>query len=534
MNALLEIQGLAVNYHTRSGLVPAVRDVSLTVSPGEIVAVVGESGSGKSTTAHAAIGLLPRGGRIATGSITFAGRDLTGLTDRQWQRVRGTDIALIPQDPTVSLDPVRRVGDQVAEVLLVHRLAGRRAAASQAVELLRRAGISEPERRARQYPHELSGGLRQRVLIAIALAGRPRLIIADEPTSALDVTVQREILDHLAHLAGESTTAILLITHDLGVAADRASRIVVMSQGQIVESGPTKEILAAPTHTYTRELLSAAPSLTREPLRPRRQGTDVLLTVNSVSKSFDGRTRVVDDVSFALTRGTTLALVGESGSGKTTTARMVVGLETPDDGTVTFDGNDITDLTREELRRLRRRFQLIYQNPYASLNPRFTIEDVITEPLRAFNVGTKRDRRARAVELLDQVALPADTLARKPAELSGGQRQRAAIARALALHPDLLVCDEPVSALDVSVQAQILRLLVRLQEELGLTYLFITHDLAVVREIADHVAVMHNGRVVEHGPADDVLESPREQYTQDLLAAIPGRTTVDQVNSDLM
>ncbi|MBM7773133.1 peptide/nickel transport system ATP-binding protein [Actinokineospora baliensis] len=529
MTGLLEIHDLTVSYHTRSGVVPAVRKANLSVAAGEIVAVVGESGSGKSTTAHAAIGLLPRGGRVEGGSITFAGRELTGLSDRRWQEVRGTDIALVPQDPTVSLDPVRRVGDQVAEVLVVHRLATRRAAAAEAVHLLRRAGISEAERRARQFPHELSGGLRQRVLIAIALAGRPRLIIADEPTSALDVTVQREILDHLEALAAESGTAVLLITHDLGVAADRAARIVVMSRGEVVETGPARELLSTPEHAYTRELLAAAPSLAREPLRPRRDaGPEVLLAVNGVAKTFNGHTRVVDDVSFTLTRGRTLALVGESGSGKTTTARMVVGLETPTEGTVTFDGHDITRLGREDLRRLRRRFQLVYQNPYASLNPRFTIEDVVTEPLRAFGVGTKAERRARATELLDQVALPSAMLARKPAELSGGQRQRAAIARALALNPDLLVCDEPVSALDVSVQAQILRLLVRLQEELGLAYLFITHDLAVVREIADHIAVMRGGRVVEHGPADAVLGNPAEDYTRDLLAAIPGQASTSR------
>ncbi|GLZ42749.1 ABC transporter ATP-binding protein [Actinokineospora sp. NBRC 105648] len=514
---LLEIHDLAVSY----GEVEAVRGVNLSVRTGQVVAVVGESGSGKSTTAHAAIGLLPRGGHVVGGRITFAGRDLAGLSEKGWRSVRGTDIALIPQDPTVSLDPVRRVGEQVAEVLLIHRLATRRTAPGQAVELLARAGIADPAARARQYPHELSGGLRQRVLIAIALAGSPRLIIADEPTSALDVTVQREILDHLGGLAAEGT-AILLITHDLGVAADRASRIVVMSEGLVVEEGPTRELLASPKVPYTQRLLAAAPSLTRTPSRPRREpGPDVLLEVSGLVKAFGDRT-AVDDVSFTLTRGRTLALVGESGSGKTTTARMVVGLETPTAGTVTFDGHEVSRLAGERLRLLRRRFQLVYQNPYASLNPRFTIADVVAEPLRAFGIGTRVERRARAAELLDQVALPATVLDRKPAELSGGQRQRAAIARALALNPDLVVCDEPVSALDVSVQAQILELLVRLQDELGLTYLFITHDLAVVREIADQVGVMHEGRLVESGPADEILTNPVEPYTQRLLAAIPG------------
>ncbi|WP_275291935.1 ABC transporter ATP-binding protein [Amycolatopsis sp. La24] len=520
---MLEISELAVSYRTSGGVVPAVRDVSLRVGAGEIVAVVGESGSGKSTTAHAAIGLLPRGGLVRRGRIAFDGRDLTTLSEKDWRQVRGTGIALVPQDPTVSLNPVRRIGEQVAEVLLIHRLAARNEAAARAVDLLRRAGVDRPELRARQYPHELSGGLRQRVLIAIALAGKPRLIIADEPTSALDVTVQKEILDHLAELAADDGTAILLITHDLGVAADRAGRIAVLSEGRLVEEGPARELLAAPTQDYTQRLLASAPSLSREPLRPRRaEGPEVLLSVESVSKTFASRAgsvQAVDDVSFQLTRGRTLALVGESGSGKTTTARIAVGLETPTAGTISFDGQDVTRLSPAELRRLRRRFQLVYQNPYASLNPRFSIADVIGEPLRAFRVDGRAERVA---ELADQVALPSSVLRRKPAELSGGQRQRAAIARALALRPDLVVLDEPVSALDVSVQAQILNLLVELQDGLGLTYLFITHDLAVVREIADQVGVMRQGKLLEAGPADDVLLRPREQYTRDLLAAIPG------------
>ncbi|RJQ84694.1 dipeptide ABC transporter ATP-binding protein [Amycolatopsis panacis] len=529
--SLLEIHDLTVSYHTPSGVVPAVRGVTLRVEPGEIVAVVGESGSGKSTTAHAAIGLLPHGGRIDGGRITFGESTLTGLSEKDWQRVRGTGIALVPQDPTVSLDPVRRVGEQVAEVLLIHRLVPRREAAARAVALLRRAGVDRPELRARQYPHELSGGLRQRVLIAIALAGEPRLIIADEPTSALDVTVQREILDHLAALAAESGTAILLITHDLAVAADRADRIVVLSEGRLVEEAPTPELLAAPAEDYTRRLLAAAPSLSSTATRtPRPEATDVLLSVDSLVKSFSlrghGSVRAVDDVSFRLGRGRTLALVGESGSGKTTTARIAVGLETPSSGTVFFDGEELPRAAAA-LRRLRRRFQLVYQNPYASLNPRFSIAEVIGEPLRAFGVGSRAERQRRVAELADQVALPAALLARRPAELSGGQRQRAAIARALALRPDLVVLDEPVSALDVSVQAQILKLLVTLQDELGLSYLFITHDLAVVQEIADQVAVLHRGRLVEQGPAGEVLHRPREEYTRTLLAAVPGARRVD-------
>ncbi len=514
---LLRIEHLAVSYRTRAGVVPAVRDVSLDVGAGEVVAVVGESGSGKSTTAHAAIGLLARGGRVDGGAITFDGRDLLALPDKAWRGVRGREIALVPQDPAVSLNPVHRIGDQVAEVLQIHGLADRRSAAAQAIELLDRAGVPAPELRARQYPHQLSGGLRQRVLIAIALAGRPKLIIADEPTSALDVTVQRRILDHLTALAGESGTAILLITHDLGVAADRASRIVVLSQGAVVEEGPS--VVSAPTHPYTQQLLAAAPSMSSA-LRPAAPPAEPLVSVRGLAKTFDGGIRAVDGVSFDIPRGQTLALVGESGSGKSTTARMVLRLETPSAGSVAFDGQDITGLEGGELRRLRRRMQIVYQNPYASLNPKFSVEDIIGEPLRAFGVP---GRRPRVAALLDQVALPASMAQRKPAELSGGQRQRVAIARALALRPDLVVCDEPVSALDVSVQAQILRLLAELQAELGLSYLFISHDLAVVRQLADHVGVLRDGALAELGPAARVLAEPESEYTKELLAAIPGR-----------
>ncbi len=508
---LLRISDLAVSYQG----VPAVRDVGFDVGAGEVVAVVGESGSGKSTTAHAAIGLLPRGGRVDGGSITFDGRDLLALSSRQWRSVRGREIALVPQDPAVSLNPVHRIGDQVAEVLKIHGLADRRTAALESISLLERAGVPDAALRARQYPHQLSGGLRQRVLIASALAGRPKLIIADEPTSALDVTVQRRILDHLTSLARESGTAILLITHDLGVAADRASRIVVLSQGSVVEEGSS--VVSAPTHPYTQQLIAAAPSLSST-LRPPAPAAPPLVSVRDLAKSFDG-IRAVDGVSFDIPRGQTLALVGESGSGKSTTARLLLRLETPTSGSVSFDGQDITSLAGEELRRLRRRMQVVYQNPYASLNPKFSIEDVVAEPLRAFKLP-----RTRVPELLDQVALPASVARRKPAELSGGQRQRVAIARALALRPDLVVCDEPVSALDVSVQAQILRLLADLQAELGLSYLFISHDLAVVRQLADQVGVMREGVLVELGPAAQVLEDPRAEYTKELLAAIPGRS----------
>ncbi|WP_371300538.1 dipeptide ABC transporter ATP-binding protein [Cellulomonas sp. Y8] len=537
---VLEVEGLEVGYRTRDGQVyRAVRGVDLRVRPGEVVALVGESGSGKSTTAHAALHLLARGGSVTGGRIRLGGRDVSDLTEREWQGVRGREVGLVPQDPTVSLNPVQRVGDQVAEVLVIHGLARRREARRRAVALLEQAGVPDPAARARQYPHELSGGLRQRVLIAIAIAAGPRLIVADEPTSALDVTVQRRILDHLETLVRDRGTALLLITHDLGVAADRADRIVVLEHGVVVEEGTADEVLADPRHPYTRQLIAAAPSLAdgrlglsaaEAPAAPAAEVAPVLELVD-VRKDFPrprgaagARSLVaVDGVSLRVDRGTTYALVGESGSGKSTTARLALHLEQPTAGRVRFRGEDVTGARGETLRRLRRGFQVVYQSPYASLDPRFTVADVIAEPLRAYGVGTRAERAERVRELLADVALPADAARRSPRELSGGQRQRVAIARALALRPDLVVLDEPVSALDVSVQAQILDLLVRLQAEHGLTYLFISHDLAVVRRVADHVGVLHDGRLVEQGTAEAILLDPREDYTRELVAAIPGR-----------
>ncbi|MFJ8990876.1 dipeptide ABC transporter ATP-binding protein [Streptomyces sp. NPDC102279] len=554
---LLQVRGLSVSYRTRGGTVRAVSGVDLDVWPGQVTAVVGESGSGKSTTAHAITRLLAANGSIDAGTVRFGRHEnLAALSERELRGVRGTSIGLVPQDPTVSLNPVKRIGEQVAEVLRIHGLASRRSAASEAVGVLERAGMPDAATRARQYPHELSGGMRQRALIAIAIAGRPRLIIADEPTSALDVTVQRVILDHLEHLAAESDTAVLLVTHDLGVAADRARRIVVMSQGRVVESGRTGDVLANPQHAYTRHLLAGAPSLNTG--RPRVTVTGStppagprdtpLLELRHIVKEFrlpataePARTlRAVDDVSLTLQRGRTLALVGESGSGKSTTARVALRLTDPTDGRVLFDGEDVTTARGPQARQLRRRAQLVYQNPYASLDPRFSVGEVITEPLRAFKVGDRASRLARARELLDRVALPASMLGRRPAELSGGQRQRVAIARALALSPDLVVCDEPVSALDVSVQAQVLDLLAELQAGTSVAYLFISHDLAVVRQIAHEVAVMRAGRIVETGTTEDLFTDPRHDYTRELLAAIPGgrhsfpavRAAVEQAPSE--
>ncbi|BBY89409.1 ABC transporter ATP-binding protein [Mycolicibacterium tokaiense] len=545
---LLSVRDLAISYTTSEGTFTAVEGVEFDVHPGEVVAIVGESGSGKSTSAQAVIGMLARNGTVTGGSIVFDGTDLTALSERQWQEVRGAQIGLVPQDPIVSLNPVKKIGDQVGEVLRIHGLARRRDAAARAVELLEQAGLTDPEARARQYPHQLSGGMRQRVLIAAAMAAKPKLIIADEPTSALDVTVQRQILDHIEQLTRDTGTAMLLITHDLGVAADRADTIVVMSRGRVVESGATARVLQSPQHNYTRTLLSNAPSMSSarlgrsrttatapDPVADRTVPTPALLAVNELSKEFalprtatGPRTlRAVDGVSFELRRGQTLSLVGESGSGKSTTARMVLRLETPTSGQVDFDGIDVTGLPAKEMRQMRRRMQLVYQNPYASLDPRFTVEQIITEPLTAFGIGDKHERASRAAELVEQVALPSAMLRRLPAELSGGQRQRVAIARALALDPEFIVCDEAVSALDVTVQAQILELLVQLQEERALAYLFISHDLAVVRQVSDHVAVMRHGKLVETGSVDAIFGDPQQSYTRELLRAIPGRRWVD-------
>ncbi|UGQ13409.1 ABC transporter ATP-binding protein [Yinghuangia sp. ASG 101] len=537
---LLDIDGLVVRYRLRRGPLTAVRGVSLSVAAGETVAVVGESGSGKSTTAHAVLGLLPDAAAVAGGRITFDGTDVTRLGERRRRALRGREIALIPQDPGTALNPVWRVGRQVAEALTAHGLADRKSAPDAVLRLLADAGMPDPERRARQYPHELSGGLRQRVLIAIAMAARPRLIVADEPTSALDVIVQRQILDHLGALTRASGTSVLLITHDLGVAAERADRIVVMAAGEVVETGASHTVVNAPTHPYTRQLVAAAPSFAasggaaaRGPAaaRPDSAQAPPAARVENLVKDYRvphtaEPLRAVDDVTFEVPRGETYALVGESGSGKSTVARLVLRLAEPTAGRVHIGGEDVTEWRGRALRPLRRRAQLVYQNPYESLNPRMTVGAIIRDPPAAHGIGTRRERAARAAELLDMVALPAAVADRRPAELSGGQRQRVAIARALALDPDLLVCDEPVSALDVSVQAQILDLLADLQERLGLSYLFISHDLAVVRQLAHHVGVMRQGRLVESGPADRVLGCPSHPYTQALLAAVPGASAV--------
>ena len=643
---LLEVKDLAIDFTTdRNRAVHAVRDVSFSVYPGQWVAIVGESGSGKSTSAMSVLGLLPGTGHVVGGSIKLDGQELVGLKQKDFDKLRGSKMGLVPQDPMSNLNPVWRIGTQVKEALaannmdishekrskLAKALAGdevdvksnddetfissaelpalldaAKAAIAEAgitgeaaerslayfkeewvpgsetrwrvaddlikagvkndtawdiakkhvtgstmddriAGLLSEAGLPDAATRARQYPHEFSGGMRQRALIAIGLACRPELLIADEPTSALDVTVQKKILDHLHMLTDSLGTAVLFITHDLGLAAERAQHIVVMYKGQVVESGPSLEVLQHPQHPYTKRLVAAAPSLASQRIisakehgenadallehhvvgEQKLETSETIITVDHLTKEFKlprkkEMFKAVDDVSFSVKRGSTLAIVGESGSGKSTVANMVLKLLEPTSGTVTYEGKDISGFKGKELLDFRRHVQPVFQNPYGSLDPMYSIYRSIEEPLRIHGIGDKKSRVKRVRELLDMVELPESVMGRYPNELSGGQRQRIAIARAMALDPNVIVCDEAVSALDVLVQDQVLRLLNDLQAEKGLSYLFITHDLAVVRQIADEVVVMQKGKLVEHATTDEVFDHPKQQYTRDLLDASPG------------
>lgn len=537
---LLEVTDLRITFESSTGVVEAVRDFDMTIYPGQKVAIVGESGSGKSTSAMAVLGLLPGTGKVTGGSIKLRGEELTKLDEKGWQKIRGNRIGLVPQDPMSNLNPVWRIGTQVEESLKANNIVEGSERHQRVIELLEHAGLPDAERRAGQFPHEFSGGMRQRALIAMGLAANPDLLIADEPTSALDVTVQKRILDHLEMLTQESQTALLFITHDLGLAAERADHLLVMHRGRVVERGPSLDILRNPKHPYTRRLVNAAPSLaaarTHAALKDEditvaeTKPEDVVIRVDNLVKEFDVRgqkgakktLRAVDEVSFDLRRGTTLALVGESGSGKSTVANMALSLLEPTSGTVYFEGRDISELNRKELFKLRRKMQVVFQNPYGSLDPMYSIYRCIEEPLRLHKVGSRKERDARVAELLDMVQMPRSAMRRYPNELSGGQRQRIAIARAMALGPEVIVLDEAVSALDVLVQDQILQLLKGLQADMNLSYLFITHDLAVVRETADDIVVMRQGKVVEQGPADAIFADPQADYTRNLIDSVPG------------
>lgn len=532
---LLEVKDLNIAFGSGKNPIPTVHDANFQIYPEETVAIVGESGSGKSTTARAIIDLLPATGHVTSGSIVFQGEELVGASDKQMSAIRGRKIGLVPQDPMTNLNPVWTIGQQITEALAANHIAKGKAAKARACELLAEAGMPEPEKHFNQYPHEFSGGMCQRALIAIGLHARPALLIADEPTSALDVTVQKQILDHLEGLIENLGTAVLLITHDLGLAAERATRVIVMQHGHIVEQGPSREILTNPQHPYTKKLIAAAPSLAAQRSETRHHKSSdsglTLLQVKGVTKRFllpSSRPwkkeyfTAVNNVDLSIKQMHTTAIVGESGSGKSTLAKMMLGLLDPTEGEVTYEGKPIRKMRRDAELNFRKRVQPVFQNPYGTLDPMWSVFNIIEEPLKVHHLGDKKTRARRVSEIMDRVALPQSMLRRYPMELSGGQQQRIAIARALVLEPELIICDEAVSALDVLVQAQILELLNELQRDLGLTYVFITHDLAVVKQIADDVVVMRNGAIVERGETDELFAHPQQEYTQRLLDAIPG------------
>ena len=544
MAALLDVRGLTVSFGATGSARTVVRDLSLTVGAGECVAIVGESGSGKSVTARALLGLAGRGSRVTADSLVLNGQDRTRASEREWRGVRGRDVGLVLQDALVSLDPLRPIGREIADTLRLHGRMPAAAARSRVIELLERVGMPHPENAARQRAGELSGGLRQRALIAAAIALDPPLLIADEPTTALDVTIQARILDLMGGLK-EQGTGILLISHDLAVVSAIADRVIVMRNGRMVESGATADLLAAPTETYTRELIAAVPSdrprgvpllaagepgpsapLVPTPASRPVEASVVLSGVNLVKTypSPGGRFRAVDDVSFELRRGETLGLVGESGSGKTTVARLALALTAADEGTVRLSGGDWLDLPESDRRPLRPRIGAIYQDALSSFDPRWTVRRILEDAI----AQAPADSRESVAGLLDSVGLQADVAQSRPLFLSGGQRQRVSIARALAAQPDVLICDEPVSALDVTIQAQVLDLLNRLQRERGLAYLFISHDLGVIRHVSDRVAVMQAGRIVETGDAASVFDDPQHPYTAQLVADTPRLAAVSE------
>ncbi|ROP64496.1 peptide/nickel transport system ATP-binding protein [Curtobacterium sp. PhB130] len=526
---VLVVDHLTVTFDVEGEVVRAVDDASFTVGRGEVVAVVGESGSGKSMTAMTAMGIAPEGAR-ASGTIRLAGVDVLTAGEQRLREVRGRRVSMIFQDPSAALNPVFTIGFQLAEaVRRADASLDRSAVRERSLDLLRAVEVPEPERRLGQYPHELSGGQCQRVMIAMALAADPELLIADEPTTALDVTVQAEVLDVLRALRERTGTAILLITHDMGVVADIADRVVVMRRGQVVESGTASAVFAAPDADYTRELLAAVPRMTphgsEDRLAPATPRPSTVLDVQGLVVEYGGalrrRFRAVDDVSFTVGRGEIVGLVGESGSGKTTIGRAAVGLAPITAGTIAVDGTDVSGASRADRRTMRRRVGVVFQNPLRSLNPRYTVGQTVAEPLRQILRLSAAETGERVERLLADVGLDGGYRERFPHELSGGQRQRVAIARAVALDPALLIADEPTSALDVSVQARVLDVFRELQERLGFACLFVTHDLAVVDTLCDRVVVLHQGRVAEQGTCDAILRAPQDPYTRRLIQAAP-------------
>ncbi|MFE0021279.1 dipeptide ABC transporter ATP-binding protein [Amycolatopsis sp. NPDC059021] len=514
---VLRLEELSVGVRGR----PIVHEVNLTLRSGERAALVGESGSGKTMTALAVPRLNPAGVTVTGGRILLDGADLTAASERELEGVRGRRIAMVYQDPLSCLNPVRTIGAQLAEAIRAHRDVPAGEARAHAVRLLEEVGVPDAAKRVRDYPHQFSGGMRQRVMIAMAISCEPDVLIADEPTTALDVTTQARVLRLLGTLAERRGMAVLFITHDLAVASALCQRIHVMRAGRIVESGGLREVLAAPRHEYTRQLVGSVVTLDAAPAKARPAADDVLVEADGLVRRFGTGVTAVDDVSLSVRRGETFGLVGESGSGKSTLSRLLLGLDTPTAGSVRFRGTDLASLRRSDLRRLRREMQIVLQDPVGSLNRRKTVEHIVGLPLLVHRKAAKRELRRRVAELLDLVGLPASFAGRYPHELSGGQCQRVNIARALAPEPSLLVLDEAVSAVDVVIQAQILELLRELQARLGLTCLFVSHDLAVVRYLAPRLAVMYRGRIVETGTREEIFGAPKHAYTRSLIAAIP-------------
>ena len=559
---LLSVRNLVVEFQTGEGITRAVNNVSFDIPAGKTIGIVGESGSGKSVTSLAVMGLLQKpAAKIPQGEIIFNGQDILTFNDAQMRRIRGNQISMIFQEPMTSLNPVFKVADQIAEAVRVHKNVSAKEAWDRAVDLMNQVGIPNPKVSAHKYPHEMSGGQKQRVMIAMAIACEPKLLIADEPTTALDVTIQKQVLDLLYKLQQQYHMSMMFITHDLGVIGDIADDVVVMYRSNVVEKNNAKEIFYTAKHPYTKGLLACRPKLGANPRRlltvsdfmdesgvekhvsaervivfdkeqEKEKSSDILLEVKNlvtqfpVKGGFFGRTidhfKAVDDVSFTLKKGKTLGLVGESGCGKTTLGRSILRLVEPSSGSIIYNGKDITHVYSEELRLLRRKMQIIFQDPYSSLNPRMTVSEILTEPLNIHNVGgSKNERLDMAKELFEKVGLKSSLMNRYPHEFSGGQRQRICIARALMLRPEFVICDESVSALDVSIQAQVLNLLLDLQEEFHLTYIFISHDLSVVNFIADEVGVMNSGKIIEMDKATNIYKNPKEAYTRALLSAIP-------------
>ncbi|MDB5654077.1 MAG: peptide transporter [Tardiphaga sp.] len=526
---LLRVDGLSVSY----GPHQVVSGVGFELGRGESLALIGESGSGKSTIARAVLRLLPGGGR-ASGRVAFDGQDLLGLSERRFRPLRGRAIGFVPQDPGNALNPVRTIGVQADEAAALLDEPDRARRKQSILEMFAQVGLDNPRRVYDSYPHQLSGGMLQRVLIGLAVLPGPALLIADEPTSALDVTIQKRILDLLSRLQQDLDISLLLITHDLAIAAERARSLVVLKDGVIQEAGRTAAVFSSPASVYAKQLHADVPALNPDRYAALRDpgfrrlttvaGEAPKIEVRAVTKSFtvDGKLlTAVDDVSFSVPAGTTHALVGESGSGKTTTIRLLLGLEQADTGRISVAGEQLAGRSQESLRATWRHLQLVYQNPFTSLDPTWKVEQLVREPLDRFGIGTRQQRFERVREALANVGLGEHLLSRKPGALSGGQRQRVAIARALVLKPDIIVLDEPTSALDVTVQAGIIEVLLSLQASLGLTYVFVSHDLALVRQLAHTVSVMHRGRIVEHGSVSDIFDSPRQPYTRSLLASIP-------------